>query len=171
MEEELWAVVPGHADYQISNLGRVKSFRKGPPRILKPTKARVGYLQITLPGRPVVYVHHLVAEAFLGPRPKGLQINHKDGDKTNNAATNLEYCGHGDNVRHMFRTGLTTGIAETHVRAILNNDQVRRIKSRLANGEHPRSIAPEFGVSISTIYAIKGNYNWKSISLEQQGAE
>lgn len=44
-------------------------------------------------------IHHLVAEAFLGPRPLGLEINHRDGNPQNNAASNLEYVTHSENVR------------------------------------------------------------------------
>ena len=52
------------------------------------------------------YLHVLVAEAFLGPCPKGKEANHRDGDRKNNAASNLEFVTHSQNVRHALRLGL-----------------------------------------------------------------
>ena len=51
-------------------------------------------------------VHKLVAAAFIGPRPEGLEINHIDGDHQNNAASNLEYCTQSENMKHAVRLGL-----------------------------------------------------------------
>ena len=52
------------------------------------------------------YVHHLVAEAFIGARPQGFQLNHLDGVKANNAAKNLEYTTPMQNIHHAIRLGL-----------------------------------------------------------------
>jgi hypothetical protein len=51
------------------------------------------------------YVHHLVAAAFLGPKPDGAEVNHKDCDKTNNALSNLEYVSRGENIAHALANG------------------------------------------------------------------
>lgn len=53
-----------------------------------------------------VSVHTLVTEAFLGKRPKHLNVNHKDGIKTNNYISNLEYVTPMENVHHAIRLGL-----------------------------------------------------------------
>lgn len=96
MEE--WRPAPGYEqDYDISSYGRVRSHRRGRVKILKPImEAWNGYLMVSLFDMSgtahKVKIHRLVAEAYL-PNPAKLpSINHKDEDKTNNRADNLEWC-------------------------------------------------------------------------------
>lgn len=100
--KEIWKDIPNYEGlYQVSNLGRVKSFRKSTKHywqdeyILKPSHANNGYCQVTLYDNTVRHkflVHRLVAEAFI-PNPKNLpQVNHKDENPYNNEARNLEWC-------------------------------------------------------------------------------
>ena len=126
---ETWKPVTGWETlYEVSDAGRVRSFdrpvlqlsRSGNPvtvvykgKVLKP-RAGGGrskgerYQQVSLAkdNSPVnAYIHHLVAEAFIGPRPDGAEINHKDCDKTNNAVDNLEYVSRGENIAHALANG------------------------------------------------------------------
>lgn len=100
--KEVWKDIRNYEGlYQVSNLGRIKSFRKSTKHrwedeyILKPSLANNGYCQVTLYDNTVRHkflVHRLVAEAFL-PNPNGYpQVNHKDENPLNNAASNLEWC-------------------------------------------------------------------------------
>lgn len=90
-----WKPVVGFENYyEVSNLGDVRSLRSG--RLRKPVKnSQNGYLTMVLCGKDIkktVYVHRLVAEAFV-ENPHGLDfINHKDENKLNNRADNLEWC-------------------------------------------------------------------------------
>lgn len=96
--EEIWKYIDGYPNYMVSNMGRVKSLnynKTGKEKLLKPSKQNCNYLMITLSNngkRKMFLIHRLVADAFI-PNPDNLpQVNHKDEDKTNNCATNLEYC-------------------------------------------------------------------------------
>lgn len=91
--------------YEISDKGDVYSLITG--KILKHSIKRTGYHQVTLSkaGR-LTYkgVHNLVAESFI-PNPEGKkQINHKDGNKSNNSVGNLEWCTSQENIIHAIYT-------------------------------------------------------------------
>ena len=105
--KELWQPVEGYEGlYEVSDQGRVRSKAKG--RILRPSSSGPGYSAVVLSKHGKVktrYIHHLVAFAFIGKRPDGMDINHKDCDKENNAVSNLEYISHGENQRHAARMG------------------------------------------------------------------
>lgn len=99
---EVWRIIPGYEGrYEVSNKGNVRSFFAGKVKRLKPmiSAGRYnGYQMVTLYGRDKagrkVKIHRLVAEAFI-PNPARLpEINHKDENKTNNDADNLEWCTH-----------------------------------------------------------------------------
>lgn len=99
--QETWKDIPGYEGlYQVSNLGRVKSLprhgtRSDEEMIMTQHKDGKGYMRLWLCKNCVqknFKVHRLVASAFL-PNPDNLpQINHKDENKQNNSADNLEWC-------------------------------------------------------------------------------
>lgn len=110
--EEIWKPIYGFENYQVSNLGRVKSLDRlvngncgsvyvSKGRILKPGKDNGGYQHIGLckDGKRTTFaVHRLVWEAFNGKRPEGMEINHIDEDKSNNSLDNLNLMTHKENV-------------------------------------------------------------------------
>lgn len=117
LNNEEWRPVVGYEKlYSVSSLGRVRRDAAGgrnakPGRILTLHAGKSHYLILCLNGaskRRTFYAHALVAAAFLGRRPDGLQVNHKDGNKKNNRPENLEYCTVAENVRHAYRLGLNT---------------------------------------------------------------
>lgn len=105
--EEIWKDVAGYeGHYKISNFGRVKSLKKGKERILKPVSTAQGYhcvtMQIGGDNRKVFLIHRLVGLHFLEKENFQYMINHKDGIKTNNHVSNLEWCTHLENNNHAF---------------------------------------------------------------------
>lgn len=106
--EEIWKEIKGHNNYQISNLGRIKSLnykRSQKERILKPSIFNNGYYMITLNGKKKL-IHRLVAETFI-PNPENKPVvNHKDNNKLNNNVENLEWCSHKENTIHAVKIGV-----------------------------------------------------------------
>lgn len=118
MTEE-WKWVKGFEGvYQISNLGKLKSFKKhGDGYVLSNTNAKGGYFSVILfdsltKKKRCVRVHVLVAEHFIGERPEGFHVHHKDGNKQNNAVSNLEYISVKDHYKETLKDcpQIVTGI-------------------------------------------------------------
>lgn len=111
LETEEWKAIPGfNGVYEVSNLGRVRSWwgnwRKGKRnKILAVRISSNGYVKVKLSkheGEKKVehWVHRLVLEAFVGTPLSFAQANHKDGVKTNNRLSNLEWLMPSENARH-----------------------------------------------------------------------
>lgn len=115
---EEWREVQLSPNYEVSNLGRVRSkdrkvtqfghkknytrIMKG--RILQPRKQNAGYLVVWLSidgKKKAITIHRLVAAAFVDGN--GNDVNHKDGNKMNNRAENLEWVSRSENIRHAYR--------------------------------------------------------------------
>lgn len=104
---ETWKSVVGwETHYEVSDAGRV---RRIGGQVMVGGLGSKGYRIVTLcrDGSGKTFnVHSLVAGAFIGTRPDGLQINHKDGNPLNNAADNLEYVTAAQNSAHAVEHGL-----------------------------------------------------------------
>ena len=93
---EKWKTIAEFPKYQISNLGRVKSTKRGTEYILNQYMDRYGYMYVrifNIEHKCVnKKVHRLVAQAFLGNYSPILQVNHINEIKTDNSVSNLEMC-------------------------------------------------------------------------------
>lgn len=111
--EEIWKDIPGYEGlYQASSLGRIRSLDrfdgrmhwiKG--RILCQTSNKLGYKRLSLfkEGKDKkVIVHRIIAATFLGNHPS-LDVNHIDGNPSNNAISNLEWCTRAENIQHSYK--------------------------------------------------------------------
>lgn len=89
MSAERWEPIPGSPGYEASTWGRIK----GPRGLLRDFRLGKSYRGVGIPGRPQKhsYVHLLVCEAHIGPRPPGLEVCHYDNNPSNNRLSNLRY--------------------------------------------------------------------------------
>jgi len=141
METEEWRGVRGFEDrYEVSNFGRVRGLerpmvykdgRRGliKATLLKGSLGNHGYLSITLDSRYRKLVHRLVAEAFLAPQEYRVTINHKDGNKTNNHVSNLEWATFKQNNDHARREGLNRQHGELNNLSKYSDQFIRSIKN------------------------------------------
>ncbi len=114
---EEWRPIPSYPDYEASGLGRIRSNRRKRSRIMTPSLTGT-YLAVCLRadtsrGKRTVTVHSLVAEAFHGPRPSGLEVRHLNGDSADNRVVNLSYSTHGENLRDRARHGTDPNALKT----------------------------------------------------------
>lgn len=126
--EEFWKRVEKFKRLEVSNLGGARTVWPHKVKVLQPMKApssKDHYLKISVSPseggkQKQVMIHTLVAEAFID-RPSGIvdmEVNHKDGVKTNNVATNLEWTTHQGNIQHSFESGLRAAcVGELHPQA------------------------------------------------------
>lgn len=189
--EEIWKWIDGYENmYQVSNLGRVRSVDRYVYCEVSPNKLQHIFGKVLKQGTnhkgyPIVYlskdgkqktitVHRLVAKAFI-ENPLNLpQVNHIDGDKTNNQVDNLEWCDNSYNQIHAHKTGLFPKYEDTigwgrPAKAVamldLNTGEVLRTFDTLA------SVKRETGINQFNVRSVcvgdrhhAGGYGWKFIN-------
>lgn len=169
---EQWRDVPGfEGRYQVSDLGNVRSL----PRQVR-TVSRTGaestrtirgcamkpqtawnpvYLQVTIGGKAHL-VQHLVALAFIGPRPAGMEVAHNDGGAKNNRASNLRYATPKENAGDRITHG-TSGQGEANAAAKLDAPLVAAVRnSALPAGQ----LADVLGVHKNHISRLRRGERW-----------
>jgi DNA-binding Xre family transcriptional regulator len=180
--EEIWKDIEGYEGiYQVSSLGRVKSLARVITRstgadysvierILKTANNPSGYEVAILSTNGKMYpvtVHRLVAKAFI-PNPENKEtINHKNGVKTDNRVSNLEWHTRSENVKHAYDVlGVPTMKGEKNASSKLTDQQVREIKTALLDEKvNQAELSRKYKVGKSTINRIKFNTHWKHITI------
>ena len=172
---ENWRPVVGYEDlYAVSDIGRVcrttdgrcQKWKSG--TILSLRRNPEGYPTVSLYRRDngkTKLVHGLVAEAFIGKRKVGMQVNHRDGNKTNNDVSNLEWNTPKQNTRHAIeQLGVKYGVpGERSPHAKLTERQVRSIRREYAEGNITQAaLARKFGVGYVAIHEIVRYKTWKA---------
>lgn len=165
MKNEVWKKIS--RGYEVSDLGRIRSFRPkngrgkllDKPRLLKPIIFKSGYSFVNIDGK-CRKISRLVAQAFLGKSK--LQVNHLNGIKTDNRLINLEYCTASQNIIHAYETGLSHGRkGEKHHRNKLTEKQAIEIKYKETGRQI--DIAKKYNVTRTAISLIKRNITWGHI--------
>ena len=160
-----WKPITDFPGYEVSYLGLVR----GPLKSLTLRPDRKGYLFANMRRGGLVHkrtVSRLVAEAFVGPCPAGQQVRHKNGIKSDDHFSNLEYGTQADNEHDKRRHG-TAPIGVNHPCAKLNESQVSMIRTRYIP-YHPThgasAIGREFGLSQNTISKIVNRKLWGHVA-------
>lgn len=160
--------VAGFDRYTVSKSGEVYSAGRVAPLKKNPQH---GYYRVCLykNGKSVTrFVHTVVLEAFVGPRPLGMEAAHLDGDKSNNCAENLAWVSPKENHLHKLVHG-TNYAGERHYRAKLTRDDIETIFA-LANDVSIGAIAELFGVCRRTIAMVISKKAWKDRSEDVAAA-
>lgn len=173
---EKWRPVPGFEGlYEVSDCGRVRSYyvrghsqTTKTPRILSSAPDRA-YRTVNLRQRDgsshTFRVHQIVALAFLGPAPTGMEVAHCNGIGSDNSLANLEYATPKRNHSHKRAHGtLLTG--ERHPLSRLTATSVAEIRRLYASGVGQDEIASRFGVSQQQVSKIVRYQRWKENKSE-----
>lgn len=166
MIEEWRSVVGYERLYEVSNQGAVRSLpRKGGNNrtygggslALKVRTNGYLYVPLSREGKHKwVYVHKLVAEAFIGPRPLGMEVCHGPAGKLENSSWNLGYGTHQKNELDRLRD-------HTHNTQKLTAMDVKEARRRHAVGESTPALAKEYGVTAANMWYIVTRKTWRHI--------
>lgn len=166
--------IQGWPGYRVGNDGFVWSrwIKQVRPRRMgetwwkmKSIFASRGYLVVKLSkidGSSQVLIHRLVLEAFVGPCPDGMECRHLDGDRTNNALSNLRWGTPTENQYDRIRHG-TSCQGSQHPMAKLDEAKIEEIRRLRAEGILLRKIGDKFGVHKSTVQNACIRKTWKHI--------
>jgi hypothetical protein len=116
-------------------------------------------------------VHRAVAMTFISNPDNLPQVNHKDGDKSNNHVSNLEWCTASHNIKHAFSTNLKSLQGEKHNQNILTDTKVNEIRAKYVAGigskpGNVHELCKEYGVARTTISGIVTGRRWKHLLQE-----
>lgn len=177
LEGEVWLPVVGYEGfYEISNKGRLKTVKKTvrtksngrhprKERILNPTINQKGYYHTSLHREASVKwftIHRLVAQAFI-PNPENKpQVNHIDSTPLNNNVENLEWCTHGENMKHGFLYGRKTQKGEKNNQAKITREIAEKVRELYAEGNLTQwQVGEVFGLARCHIKDITTYKIWK----------
>lgn len=172
LDAEEWLPIDfGNGNYFVSNLGRVFSLPRWRTKggIVALSVASGNYRRVCLYDRNAetdthikhtFLVHTLVAKAFIGPRPKGFQIAHGNGDRADNRAANLSYKTPKENDldKDIHKSRL---FGEANGSSKLTIEQVRDIRQRT---DFQINLAAKYGVARSTIQRIQMGRGWQNLT-------
>jgi hypothetical protein len=163
--KEIWKFIDGFDRYQVSNFGKVRNNLTG--RILKQRICKKnGYLMLALCKdgvRKVRTIHSLIANAFIIKDFNGSEVNHKDGNKLNNAPSNLEWVTRSQNNKHAIDSGLRIPARgeRQHSAKLREQDvlQIRKVYKEVGS----LILSSRYRVTRETITSIIRRQTWKHI--------
>lgn len=167
---EFWKAVPDYEGYEASTLGRIRSWRHSSgsrlrnPRVLKPNLNSRGYpsIRLYIGNKVSVYrtTHRVIMRTFCPSGESDVpQINHIDGVKSNSRLDNLEWCSHGENIRHAFSISLIP-VGVNHCNAHHSQAECEAARAEILKGRRLSSVGKELGFSYPILRAIKDGTHW-----------
>jgi len=166
--DEVWLPVAGFPGYEVSDHGRIRSLRKGNPRLREPEIDKDGYLRLSIRRNGVyvhVVLHRLICGAFNGPEPENMPVCcHKDNVRTNNIPNNLRWDTQAGNIADKLIHG-THQTGESHGSSKISESTAIEIKRQIK--EIPKykgklkDIAKRTGATYSTVCGIKFSNAWR----------
>ena len=157
-----WKPVAEHPNYDVSDIGRVRSRRRRSASGGILAQAVVsGYARVSLQkgyGRVHLLVHRLVLEAHVGRCPKGLEAAHLNGNRLDNTLPNLCWVSRKENHSHKKLHG-TQQTGERSGSAKLNNKAVAEIRAKRSLCTQ-KELADRFGVCVGTIQLVQAMKRW-----------
>lgn len=133
---------------------------------LKPQKQYKGYLVLGLraDGRSITKgIHRLVAETYLDNPNNLSDVDHIDGDRTNNHLSNLRWLSHGDNIKHSYDSGRRSATGTNNARCKSDLSDIHNICFLLERGYTSVCIR-DMGFRYELVRTIKTRQNWRTIS-------
>ncbi|AEZ66321.1 hypothetical protein EXT67_21365 [Pectobacterium atrosepticum] len=162
---EKWKVTDGEDRYEVSDSGRVRNLKTGSIKSLRLDK--YGYPRVTLyPSGRSYTIHRLVAKAFIAIKVGKDQVNHKDGNKTNNSVTNLEWCTTKENAIHrslVLYPNSEKSRGENNAANKFSEEVVRSVKYGDFENLTQKEIGGLFGMSRQQVGAIRRGDQWKHL--------
>lgn len=161
--------IPGFPRYRVGRCGSVWSHKPSRAKwmLLKPWPNAQEYLMVSLMldgVRHAKRVHHIVLTVFVGPRPDGFEGCHRDGERGNNALSNLRWDTHAENVADNERNGKKV-FGEKHGCAKLCEADIPVIRAEYAKGGTTyRQIGASRGLPPETIFKIVQRKSWKHVA-------
>ena len=157
-------------DYKIDSNGNVYSPWRGQHQMFQ-NQNKQGYKEIMLytneQNRKHFKIHRLLLNTF-NPieNSEDFQVNHKDGNKSNNNLQNLQWCTRSENLIHVFKNQLQSNKGEKNPSHKLKANEVEQICKKLEKHQTLQSIADEYGVTKGAIAHIKQHRSWIHISCK-----
>lgn len=170
MQEEWRSVVGYEGLYEVSNLGNIKSLKKKnvtSNKILKLSLNKYGYsctCFIKNKKMKNFLAHRVVAQAFIPNPINKATVNHKNGIKTDNVVTNLEWCTMEENRKHAIDTGLIDIKKGYFSNKKLTEKDIIDIRTSTLR---QTDLARKYNVGRSNICLILQRKSWKSIPQTQ----
>lgn len=146
--------------------------RTGRRRAIPPRRADYresnGYRRIRLGKHGTITAHRLVWLALRGAIPAGLEVNHKNLNKSDNRIDNLELLTHVENVQHAYANGAVPVLrGEQNGQSKLCEREVVEIRERVARGEPKRAIARYFDITPTLVRHIVSGKAWKHAAFPE----